>query len=373
MLRTSDTTRYDYVPTGKIWPSGDFSCGRARIDWAGPVPRDRRSLQRAYDESQDGRWTAAAIQQRKDYGSRPGGWVEALEAEGFYENASGMQDGGDSPLTLATVPNSHKPSNRPERYGRKGITGYGRKMVKSACKLLESHPGRRLTFATVTMPSLSQPLRRELASAWPEMIRQALQWLSRRLKREGLRPLVVSVTEIQPGRLEEYREGYLHLHLVWPNHWAKAGNWAIDVDEFRAWVSEFLQRRGLWESDSWVRVNVQRVRKSAGAYLSKYMSKGSAEIEAFAEDCGWESVPSQWWNMTKPARDWVKENLLSGVAVGRVLEAAVDYVLSTGAIDGLWCLTQVTREWEGRVIPCGWVGVLKAGYLADLSSLVKGA
>ena len=106
-MRTSLTTRYDYVPSGTVWPSGDFSVGSRRVDWHGPHGRDKRTMQQAYDESQDGQWSVGSMIQREAYGGRPGGWLEALDAEGFWSAPCGPE-GDASPLDLTDAPNPHR-------------------------------------------------------------------------------------------------------------------------------------------------------------------------------------------------------------------------------------------------------------------------
>lgn len=371
-MRDGTTSRYRFSPSGTIWPSGDFSLGYRKIDLHGAHKADRRSEVRRIDDGvYVGQWSSETIKFRDEYGHE-GGVLEALEANAFYESGW-LEDETSGPLDLTNARNPHSAAKRPEKYGKLGITGYGRKMVKSAATLIQKMPGKRTTFATVTMPTLPRHLRRELALAWPEFVRQLVQWLSRQLKKQGLPPLICSVTEIQPGRLSEYREAYLHLHLVWPNHWAKEGNWAIDVDCLRSWCSEFLQRRGLWVADAWVNVDVKRVKKTAAGYLSKYMSKGSDELLAFAEDCGWDALPGQWWNLSKPARDLVKKWTRKGEAVGRLLECVLDYVWNTGDMSGFHWLQECMMELVDRAVSVGWYGVVTAAHRKDLLKILDNA
>jgi hypothetical protein len=222
------------------------------------------------------------------------------------------------------------------------------------------------------MPTLPRQLRRELALCWHEFVRQLLQILTRWLKKQGLPPLVCSVTEIQPGRLSEHQEAYLHLHLVWPNHWARSGNWAIDVDRLRSWCSDFLQSRGLWCDGAWVNVDTQRVRKTAAGYLSKYMSKGSAEIEAFAADCGWDAVPGQWWNLTKPARDLVKRWTRKGEDVGHLLNEMIAFVFNAGDLSGFHWMQEIVLAFEDRKISVGWFGALTKEHRKELLQIIDG-
>jgi hypothetical protein len=370
-MDTNSITPKYFVPTGTIWPSGDFSLGSKKIDRHGPRRRDRRTMLQAYDESQSGRWTAGAIAQREAY-SYAGGIVDALDAEDFHANPGKYEygDGATGPLDLTNARNSHTVANRPEKYGKLGITGFGRKMVKSAATLVQKMPHKRVTFATVTMPTLPKQLRRELALCWPEFLRQLLQWLSRQLKRQGLPPLVCSVTEIQPKRLAEHQEAYLHLHLVWPNHWAKSGNWAIDVDRLRSWCAEFLQGKGLWCEGAWVNVDTKQVEKTAAGYLSKYMSKGSDELHQFAEDCGWDAVPGQWWNLTAPLRALVKKYTRKGQQVGELLECMLSYVWNTGDMSGFHWLHEICLQYEGRSIQVGWFGALTQDFRKQLLKML---
>lgn len=329
------------------------------MDWYGSHDRDRRSLQDAYDASQAGQRTVESQRFREQYCGRSGGILEALDAESFYGSVAGPE-GAASPLDLTDAPNSHKPSNRPESYGRKGMTGYGKKMVRSACAILERRYKGRLTFATVTMPTLPPELRRRLAECWPEFVRQALQWLSRRLEGRGLPKVVVSVTEIQPERLQAGNGGYLHLHMVWPNRANRPGGYSVHPLDFRAWCESFLIRRGLCSEGSWVNVDTQKVEVSAAAYLSKYMSKGGEVLDAFVDENGWDAVPSQWWNLTKPARDAVKREIVKGAAVGEWLNAMVEYALEFCDGSAFWSVRTVDMEYDGRFITVGYCGILKS-------------
>lgn len=374
-MPVSPTPRYEYVPSGKIWPSGDFSCGRRRVDWAGGGKPDLRGELRRIDDG--------------DYLNLPDGWeyrgrgrvafdpdydgrVRWSDADAWIPATGG---GPAVPLTLASVPNSHTASKRPERYGRNGITGLGKKMVKSAATLIQRKYGAsRTTFCTISFPALPKNLRAELARCWPELLRQLVQWLSRRLGMRGVGSEVCSVTEIQPKRLEECGEAYLHLHLIWGNQWARAGNWAVSANQCRAWVESFLIRKGLWLDDSWVRVNVQPVYKSAAAYLAKYMSKGTSEIEAMAADLGWDVIPSQWWNMSKAARDWVKRETVSGRSVGELLEGAICGLFEFGGwYEMFWSLHEAMLDLGSRRVGVGWYGCLRESFRQDLLQLLDGA
>ena len=400
-LKGQPSRHPNYVPTGRIWPSGDFSLGFKKVEGDSRVDGRSFGVQGdagAFPLPGDdgwfiGRW---GVPQPVPGHRQDGQALADLEAEECYQNpaayavAYGLEWELDKfrklvypfvyqaaklafPLDLTVPGNSHSGAVRPEKYGKLGITGYGRKMVKSAATLIQKMPGRRTTFATVTMPTLPKQLRRELALEWPEFLRQLLQWLTRQLRKSGLPGLVCSVTEIQPGRLADYEEAYLHLHLVWPNHGGRYGNWAVDCDALRTWVAEFLQRRGLWATEAWVNVDTQEVRKTAAGYLSKYMSKGVAEIEEFAKDCGWDAVPGQWWNLTKPARDLVKKYTHEGVETGHLLQSVIDHAIHTCDMSPFWGLNMAVLTIGKAQVMAGWYGGFKEEVRLDLVKMLRDA
>lgn len=390
--------RYDsYVPTGRIWPSGDFSMGYRRVAGDARGRLDLRSEVRRID---DGDYRG--LPENYEYLGRghvvrhePGmSASDLLDADAFHENVN-CGVGGATPLTLANVRNSHTgifcgyppalarslagwlalivPKGHRPQYGLKGMTGYGKKMVRSAATLIERWASRRrTTFCTISMPDLPQEKRVRLAELWPEYLRQLIQFLVRRLERQGLPSAVCSVTEVQPKRLADGGRAYLHLHLVWPNRRARYGNWAVSALAVRAWSECFLERNGLFPDGAWVRCNVQPVKKSAVGYLSKYMSKGLNDIAAMAQDLGWGAIPKQWWNMSKAARDMVKSELAHGDDVGRLILATVNGIFS-GQLpfrDCLWALHEVMLNIDGTPRGVGWRGAMKEGYRKDLLALL---
>lgn len=333
-------------PSGRVWPDGTFSLG-----YVHPRP-DSRLDDRAPEysaPSDDGTAAAAPLDLR---------------------NVSNSHNAPQCPLSAGST--GAKSSKRPEKYGRKGITGYGRKMVRSVGALIDKHyPYHRVTFCTVTMPTLPGVLRRELATAWPQLVNRLMQYLRRCLERQGLPSVVVSVTEIQPRRLQESGEGYLHLHLLWLNTPGKSGSWAVDVKSLRTWVASWLTRRGLWENGSHVNVDTRSVNGEKARYLAKYTSKGATEIQEFASDCGWESVPGQWWNLSAQARRWVKDNLVEGRAAGEILEALVEASFEHGIFAQFHYLYHIDIEVDGKYLNVGWRGGLKPEVLLDVARWVE--
>lgn len=274
------------------------------------------------------------------------------------------------PLNLSVAPNSHKRAKR----GLKGITSFGKNMTKSVGALMERYyPHHRKTFATLTIPPLSSEKRALLASRWSELVRQLLQWLSRRLAAAAVPTVVCSVTEVQPKRLLASGEGYLHLHMLWLNLPGRAGNWAVDVEGLKAWAWNCVSRLVDEPDLGYLNVNVRPVKGSAARYMAKYMSKGGAVLEDAIADWGTENCPSTWWNMTAQARRWVKCHVLSGEPVGALLETIVNYVFFTHDDSPVEFLRQTEIEFDGVFVTVGWRGRLSPPVGEDLTDMIKSA
>lgn len=305
--------------SGTLWPHGEFSYGYGRErpdggDWhEHPIDVSVAAEERVLDELHGGPW----------------------------------------PLDLSVPPNSHKPAKR----GKRGITGYGAQMVKAAGHLMGGYwPQHRKTLGTITLPEMSRETRREVVAAWPEITRQLLQWQTRRLKRKGIPPAIVSVCEIQPKRLAESGQAVLHLHQLWLNVPAKSGHWSFSPNVIRAYVSRLLMR--LCPSYTWGYINVDTkpVEGNAAAYLAKYMSKGRQQIEEALEDWGADNHPATWWNMNKPTRDMVKAATLKGREVGALLERVVYVALDSLVDEYFYFLAPIRIDFDGVDVLMGWRG-----------------
>lgn len=320
-LRGFPTLVSSRTASGTIWPHGEWSYGYAK--------------------------------------SRPDGGT-------WHENPIQVSEGAESairedwalaryPLDLSDVPKSH---SRPRR-GLKGMTGYGKQSVKAAGWLMrDRYPQHRMTFGTVTVPQLSEAGRRKLVEVWPEIVRQTIQWLVRRLERQGLPQAVVSVSEIQPKRLASTGEGYLHLHLLWLNVPGRKGNWAVDPVELGAWFEETLSRLLEVPGVGRVNVDVKPVKGDAARYLAKYMSKGGDVLAEALEDWGADNCPRQWWNLSGWVRALVKANTVRGTVPGAWLETLVNYIFDTGDYSVVEYLRHVEIELDGAPITVGWRGRL---------------
>jgi hypothetical protein len=280
------------------------------------------------------------------------------EVEKFYSMSGHLAGSG---LTLSNVWNSHK-TIPARKNGLKGLTGFGAKMLRSGCHLLEQRLGREdCVMITLTVPTLGQRARKELAEQWGKVTSRLVQYLSRVLVKAGRTPAIAGCVEIQTARLERYREGYLHLHLVCPAHSNTGGRWAVDGSALRAWWAAEIERVIGTSLPNAPRIQLEIVEKSVEGYLGKYLSKGTGgELAAFVDDLGVESVPGQWWFMSAPLRDAVKQNTISGKAAGAVLDAMVNHLLEVGTGEGFDYIRHIDCMMNGRPVTVGFVGRLSA-------------
>ena len=303
-LGTIQDNKPSVSPVVKLWPSGDVSL------W---YPSEYEIADRS--------WQPAKGLCEDSVGGLPEVALRVVEPS--------------APLTSSEVSKSHSEAPAPPNArGMNGLTSYGRKMVGSGVALLEDRYGsRNLTFCTVTIPPLPVQEARLVFSQWSELVREMLQYLGRQLSRAGQAPSVVSVSEVQTSRGLEHGQPYLHLHLVWGNRRLGAGHWPVDVVSLRGWVSAWLGRKtGL--SNLSPRIETALVKKSARAYLAKYLSKGSEAIALLVSELGEDCVPSTWWNMTANLRAAVKASVIRSGAGGRYLNDVIPLIRGPEGIRG---------------------------------------
>lgn len=326
---------------GTLWPHGEFSLGfRSKGQ---EIDRVRAS---------DGGWTEVM----DEYGRPDEGWLsESVSA-----------------LDLPPVPNPHTESNRPETYGRNGITRYGSKMVKAGAYLLQERYGKgRLTFLTLTCPPMPDEAAKAVAGQWGDITRQLLQWISRRLAAVGLPKSVVLVSEFQPKRAASGRLESLHIHAVFVGRHRKKGAWAVSTKDMKVWWDKALDRAAGEPVAGPYWPYMKEVTSSAANYLGKYMSKGATNVAHLGELWGWEHVPRQWWSMTKELRVAVKRACVKGSDVAKALDDLIEAYFS-GPDQGFpGYLQAVHIDVAGRPVLVGYYGRVDDETKAELLDLVK--
>ncbi len=218
---------------------------------------------------------------------------------------------GEFSLGLSITVKSHKPptsSPTRERSG-KPQTSYSRRMVRNAVAKLERQHGRdNVAFVTYTLPDFAEADMNTIREAIAEVVRQLKQALERDLSRAGIKPEVVYVIEIHEERYRKTGQIIPHIHAVFQSRKTRSHPYAIskqrNTELWNRAVSNVLGRR---VEMPWA-ANIQKVKKSAEAYLAKYMSKG-AKLAQEAINNGQEKyLPKQWWGASLSLRRWVKKH-----------------------------------------------------------------
>jgi hypothetical protein len=347
-----------FVPTGKVWPNGEFTLGYSRDGQLSP-------------ELEEWTWTGGSK------GLSPSeldarleclhGWLDAV-AEVY--SVSGRL--AAALLTLSSASNSHE-AKEPLKYGLNGLTNHGAKTLRSACFLLEEKFGKEdVCMATFTVPRLSQAERVAVARGWGVLTNRLVQYLKRELVEQGRPPLICGCAEIQSSRLESRSEGYLHLHVVWPAHSNNGRRWAVKAEDARAWWKSALERIIGRELPCLPRIETAIVEFGVEHYMGKYLSKGSDDcLGQFVADLGYESVPGQWWFASSEMKSWIKENTLGGRNLGALLEAYIEHTVTKGTGDGFEWLRHVDLTLSGRLVTVGYVGRLDRRTKGELDLLLK--
>jgi len=335
-----------YVYKGRIYPNGEFSVGWKRLS---DVSGSSDSARETQLEGEIPGIQMPIVLGGVDY-SDWSSTVNGLPAPKVQEG----QEGGVS-IGLSTLPNSHT-----RKRGLKGITSYGKKMVRNGAYLLEKRYGRKkLSFLTLTIPSVSRESWKAICGNWGEMVRVFMQWLNRRLEKNGLPTYTVSCTELQEERAVRTDEPALHLHALFVGC-KTTGGWALSpLDVRSAW--ERTVRKWLTPADYHVSFasceRIESVRKSASGYLGKYMSKGVQAVSRVSSKNSEIELPHTWYNLNALLRNWV----LSSVIVlndedGRWLATEESDI--TSALMSYRSLVKVPRG-RHRGLPIALVGTLQ--------------
>lgn len=205
------------------------------------------------------------------------------------------------------------------KYGSHGITSFGRKVVKNASMLLERRYGRRrLGFVTCTLPNLPEAIHKRLNGKWGELVRRFYQKLKRQLEKISKPFIYVGVTEIQEKRFRSSGIPAPHLHFVYLCRSSRNSRyWLYICQIHRAWNEALRETIALCgypftmsPLPGWGGVHAKTVRKSASAYLGKYISKGCKVLEEMKE-AGWTEFPKQWWTACKACKKMFKDACVS--------------------------------------------------------------
>ena len=326
---------------GKLYPSGKFGICKQRKMAVEPV--------RARGKSRAEQWNSDmlsvhGVERSLEY-VRKGRPVQKMSSENNPVDSP-------EPLGSSMRSNSHKRVRR----GSKGISKAGRRAVENSAILLESTYGRsRISFLTLTIPGVTEDEAIALSGNWSEIVRVFLQWLCRRLKNAGLPDCVVSVTEVQEGRLRGSGVLGLHLHMLFVGRKA-VGGWLFSPEDIReAWrraVGNHLSMPP--EFYDWRAVErLERIKKSASGYIGKYMSKGLKSAQLISEVRPDVVLPSTWYNLSQSMRRWYKKSV---VILSRELAGYIVELIENKEEECFEFVGSVSVSYRDRQIKVGYCG-----------------
>ncbi len=352
---TSRAPSYHPHYSATVWPSGDFSL--SSLYRMGRF--ERGSFQKATPTQQAAQSALALLTERygihgkhTDETLRP--HAERLERirtenpDAYYTGVAVIA--GQLPpsaLGLSVVTKPHSERRKPVQRGSKGITTYGRRMVKSCvAEISRCHHRLTLSFGTATVPKLDVIGRMCLAKAWPEICRQFMQWIKRKLRRAGVDDRVVIISEIQQSRLERDGEAYPHLH------WLSVGKtsrfdktWIIGAADLDRQWERLLRRFTGAEISAGQACRLECPRTDPRKELGKYMSKGGKLIRRAAEMGQTCFLPKAWWQAPfQLRRDVKKQIVVLGSRVAHALRVNLDKLKALGIATGR--IVKAERETE---------------------------
>ena len=298
--RSPVTSTYELSPQGersisaKIYPNGEFGVGYVRKKKISAQDR-RYEADRRYAEEN------AEIVPTADF-SDSGEWI----------SYGRKIIPGTPPPKLGIGAESSQVS---KRYGLKGITSYGRKMLRNAGHLIdkasEGQYNRLPQMGTVTVPAYHPETMKRICQNWGDIVRKFFQTLKRRYASFYKRFDYASCTEIQPQRWANRREVGLHLHFVYVAIRLGKNKWVLpDSYVRRVWGNTLASYLGGDEIPQLPNFRRDAVKQSSAAYLAKYASKGCDIVVEVAREAGEEFLPKQWWSMSSRLRAGIRRHTI---------------------------------------------------------------
>lgn len=341
---------------GKIYPDNTFSVWRKFQE---RKRKDDGHYDRAWTEQHD-----SYVDVHRDYGGveiQRVTWLDgrahknrfinaqqlSQRKKGNEENPANLLDDSDADGVGTSYKKTQTKSST--RYGSNGITKYGRKAITCIATLLQEEFGReRLGFGTATLPGMGRYALQAIMGQWATVVKRFFEGLRRICAGKGHEFHFASCTEIQEGRFTRTGVPAFHLHWVYVCRDRRGGEFYISANQIRRTWQRVLFNvlRGsyseleLGDLETGASVDCTVVRKSAAAYLGKYISKGVKALEAMKE-AGWDCYPAQWWSashgckrrfkgsirtMSAQAAEMIFYNYAAMVSSGHIIAAHPHYI-----------------------------------------------
>ena len=325
--------------SGKVYPDRNFSIGL--------VPQRKKS----------------STESRYEHDLRQQGDVDAFALADWLTGATSIGGPtcgvGDSPLLVKSPKSSQKKS---VVYGSHGITRFGRRVVKNTCILLQEKFGKsRLGFATATLPDMDYETLRIINGNISDITRRFYQKLKRHCQAIGEEFLYVGCIEIQEKRFAKTSMPVPHLHFVYKSKTSVKSPYLFSTRvAYTHWnnaVNEVLALHGcnpiMGTNGHIGSVKLEPIRKSASAYIGKYLSKGCTVVKAM-QDAGFKEFPKQWWTASMQCKKMFKASV---IRMDARTCSSLFYDLETWLHEGYiaWC-KYVEILIDGRYVTIGLVG-----------------
>jgi hypothetical protein len=229
------------------------------------------------------------------------------------QNSIEVWANGEATLGLSTAVNSQKslPQSLETRDRKaKPQTSHSKRIVRNGAYLLQKMAGRaNLTFATLTLPQAVVEILEASGDSAPKLYaecdRQMKQWINNQQEKNNINPWIVSCVEVQPERFKQTGQVALHSHYVYQGKLNK-GNWIINKNKFRNQWNKILSNVLGEKIESLASTRIERVKKSAEYYLSKYMSKSGGVVDEIVEAGKKHMLPSCWFGCSNELREKIK-------------------------------------------------------------------
>lgn len=265
----------------------------------------------------------------------------------------------------------YQPKKAPKKKGLVGITAHARLKVENAAAILEKKYGKSgLAMTTFTIPPLSQEGSEIFHAKYSEYVKFVVRNLTKVFEANCMRSEFVYVNELQEKRYASYQErkkqGSMevpptiqHIHILHPRFrpeflFDESGqvdstiNFDINNDGKRTFLDRDTKElllsntKYLFTADYLRKLNqrainyitgetvstgasidIAVVRKSAVAYLGKYLSKGETICKQIVKEGNERILPKHWSGVTKFLHDQIQE--ATRVIHGGAAEAAMTH------------------------------------------------
>ena len=278
-------------------------------------------------------------------------------------------------LGLAVTSSETASSTPPKRLsvprGSRGLTSYAKRLLVGGVNLLEQRHGKHnLVFHTATLPSDDPAIKLETLRRSKEILKYWRKVLSRLLKRYRLpHDDIVIVLELQQRQA-------IHFHTVFVNpskysHRERRRRYRLSLEQLdRAWYQALTAIFPVLKTADFSKsCRTERVKKSAGRYLAKYLSKGGACNFRFSVT--WYSIgnalKSQLKELAQTLRLPIRRNFSFPMLAETIINSKLGWCLNYYLLDGVQVrslfgyfdhrilnFAEVLYEWVGWVN--SWLG-----------------